>query len=151
MPGGRSRAVPAAACIAVLLACLVGCGGGADHSGSAVGSSRPASPGAGAPSPETVAKARCPADAGGGCRSATGQILYVERNDPDGDGDAHFVILDRQGITFRGLTSIDVRAGLRPNPLPGPGDLVSAAGPVQTGSFGQDQIHALVLHVGSPD
>jgi hypothetical protein len=77
-----------------------------------------------------------------------GRILYVERNDPDGDGDAHFVVLDPQGITFRGLTSIDVRAGLRPHLLPGPGDLVSAAGPVQTGSFGQSQIHAIELHVG---
>ncbi|MGV1048025.1 MAG: hypothetical protein ACOYD4_05810, partial [Solirubrobacterales bacterium] len=112
---------------------------------------RPPSRAAGAVTPETVVAARCPAGSGGGCRSAEGRILYVERNDPDGDGDAHFVILDPQGITFRGLTSIDVRAGLRPHPLPGPGDLVSAAGPVQTGSFGQDQIHALVLHVGSRD
>ena len=76
-----------------------------------------------------------------------GRIVYVERVDPDGDGDAHFVIRDPQGITLPGLTAIDVRAGLRPRPLPGPGDLISAAGPVQTGSYGQDQIHALELHV----
>ncbi len=81
------------------------------------------------------------------CASAEGRILYVERVDPDGDGDAHFVILDRQGITLPGLTAIDVRRGLRPDPLPGPGDLISAAGPVQTGSFGQSQIHALEFHV----
>ena len=71
----------------------------------------------------------------------------MERVDPDGDGDAHFVIVDPQGITVPGATAIDVRAGLRPNPLPGVGDLVSAAGPVQTGSYGQSQIHALELHV----
>ena len=40
---------------------------------------------------------------------------------------------------------IDVAVDLRPHPLPGPGDAVSAAGPVQTGSYGQSQIHALVL------
>jgi hypothetical protein len=97
---------------------------------------------------QTVERARCP-DGVAGCRSATGRIVYVERVDPDGDGDAHFVIVDpRGGITVRDLTAIDVRRDLRPHPLPGPGDLVSAAGPVQTGSYGQRQIHALVLNVG---
>jgi hypothetical protein len=81
------------------------------------------------------------------CRTTKGRIVYVERVDPDGDGDAHFVIVDPQGITLPGLTAIDVRKGLRPHPLPGPGDLISAAGPVQTGSYGQSQIHALELHV----
>ena len=81
------------------------------------------------------------------CRSTEGRIVYVERIDPDGDGDAHFVVIDPQGITLPGLTAIDVRKGLRPHPLPGPGDLISAAGPVQTGSFGESQIHALELHV----
>jgi hypothetical protein len=76
-----------------------------------------------------------------------GRIVYVERVDPDGDGDAHFVIRDLQGITLPGLTAIDVRAGLRPHPPPGPDELISAAGPVQTGSYGQRQIHALELHV----
>lgn len=90
--------------------------------------------------------AQCPADVSK-CREAEGRIVYVERVDPDGDGDAHFVIVDPQGITLPGLTAIDVRKGLRPHPLPGPGDLISVAGPVQTGSYGQRQIHALELHV----
>jgi hypothetical protein len=84
-----------------------------------------------------------------GCRSTEGRIVYVERVDPDGDGDAHFVVIDSQGITLPGLTAIDVRKGLRPHPLPEPGDLISAAGPVETGSYGQSQIHALELHVAS--
>lgn len=96
---------------------------------------------------ETVEPSRCPADRPG-CRSADGRIVYVERVDPDGDGDAHFVIVDSQGITLPGLTAIDVRKGLRPHPLPGVGDLISTAGPVETGSYGQSQIHALELHVG---
>lgn len=97
---------------------------------------------------EVVTPSHCPAEMHG-CRTTEGRIVYVERVDPDGDGDAHFVILDPQGITLPGLTSIDVGRGLRPDPLPGAGALISAAGPVQTGSLGQSQIHALELHVAS--
>lgn len=99
------------------------------------------------PEVERVSPSHCPAGRPA-CRETVGRIVYVERVDGDGDGDAHFVIRDPQGITLPGLTAIDVRKGLRPQPLPGPGDLVSAAGPVQTGSYGQHQIHALELHVG---
>jgi hypothetical protein len=42
---------------------------------------------------------------------------------------------------------IDVSAELRPDPLPGPGDRISAAGPVYTGSYGQRQIEADVVNV----
>ncbi|MDQ3725474.1 MAG: hypothetical protein M3335_06250 [Actinomycetota bacterium] len=99
-----------------------------------------------APAPAGPIPARCPSGVPE-CREATGRIAYVERVDPDGDGDAHFVIVDPQSITLPGLTAIDVRKGLRPQPLPGPGDVISAAGPVQTGSYGQRQIHALELNV----
>jgi hypothetical protein len=95
---------------------------------------------------ERVARSRCDPSLPS-CRTTEGRIVYVERVDPDGDGDAHFVVIDPQGITLPELTAIDVRKGLRPHPLPGPGDLISAAGPVQTGSYGQSQIHALELHV----
>ncbi|MGH2975134.1 MAG: hypothetical protein ACRDLL_09760 [Solirubrobacterales bacterium] len=93
-----------------------------------------------------VAVSKCPAGLHG-CRNAAGRIVYVEGVDPDGDGDAHFVVLDAQGITLPGLTAIDVRAGLRPRPLPGVGGLLSAAGPLQTGSYGESEIHALEVHV----
>jgi|SRR6187551_2477999 len=98
------------------------------------------------PAADTVVPSHCPSGLPS-CRTTEGRVAYVEQVDPDGDGDAHFVVVDPQGITLPGLTAIDVRKGLRPHPLPGPGDLVSAAGPVQTGSFGQSQIHALELHV----
>jgi hypothetical protein len=91
-------------------------------------------------------RARCPADLGN-CRTASGRIVYVERVDPDGDGDAHFVLSSRQSITLPGLTVIDVKRSLRPRPLPGPGDRISAAGPVYRGSYGQKQIEAVELHV----
>lgn len=90
--------------------------------------------------------AHCPPELSN-CATASGEIIYVERVDPDGDGDAHFVLDSRQSITLRGLSVIDVRKSLRPHPLPGPGDRMSAAGPVYRGSFGQKQIEAIELHV----
>ncbi len=133
---------------AALLCVISGCGGDGDAMSSA-------SPEAGggsasrndeAPAAKTVTPSHCPAGLPD-CRTTEGRIVYVERVDPDGDGDTHFVIADPQGITLRGLTAIDVRKGLRPEPLPGIGELISAAGPVQTGSYGQSQIHAIELHV----
>jgi hypothetical protein len=81
------------------------------------------------------------------CRDAEGRVVYVEADDPDGDGEAHFVILDSQGITLPGLTAIAVPRRLRPRSLPGPGDLLSVAGRVQAGSHGEDEIEALEIHV----
>jgi hypothetical protein len=105
-----------------------------------------------APPPEEVEEesppvepAECPPDLAG-CRSASGIVIFVERVDPDGDGDAHFVLDSEEGITAEGLSVIDVRRDLRPDPLPGPGDWVSAAGPVHRGSYGQRQIEAVVVH-----
>ena len=83
----------------------------------------------------------------GQLQTASGHIIYVERVDPDGDGDAHFVLTSRQSITLPGLSVIDVEKSLRPHPLPVPGDRVSAAGPVYRGSYGQRQIQAIELHV----
>ena len=88
----------------------------------------------------------CPHDVAD-CETAGGEIVYVERVDPDGDGDAHFVLLSGDSITAPGLSVIDVRTDLRPDPLPGPGDLLAAAGPVYEGSYGQSQIQAEVIAV----
>jgi hypothetical protein len=90
--------------------------------------------------------ARCPPELSG-CRVASGRILYVERVDPDGDGDAHFVLASRQAITSPGISVIDVRRDLRPKPLPKPGDRLSAAGLIQRGSYGQRQIEAVRVTV----
>jgi hypothetical protein len=91
-------------------------------------------------------RAHCPPDLSN-CKTASGRIIYVERVDPDGDGDAHFVLTSRQSITLRGVSVIDVEKSLRPHPLPVNGDRVSAAGPVYRGSYGQRQIQAIELHV----
>ena len=98
------------------------------------------------PAPERLRHARCPAELGN-CATASGRIIYVERVDPDGDGDAHFVLVSRDSITGPGISVIDVRRDLRPSPLPGPGDWVSAVGPVYQGSYGQHQIEAVRIRV----
>jgi hypothetical protein len=122
--------------VTLALAVTAGCGG-SDPAPQAKPTQTPSPP---------FARARCPAGVVG-CRVASGRIVYVERVDPDGDGDAHFVLASRASITAPGISAIDVRRDLRPKPLPGPGDRVSAAGPVQVGSYGQRQIHALRLNV----
>jgi hypothetical protein len=105
---------------------------------------RPA-PGASAEAPRPrVERARCPS-ATANCAAVTGRVLYVERVDPDGDGDAHYVLAGGN-VTARGVSVIDVGRELRPRRLPRLGELVSAAGPVFTGSYGQRQIEATELH-----
>ncbi|MDQ3644503.1 MAG: hypothetical protein M3356_03210 [Actinomycetota bacterium] len=96
--------------------------------------------------PAPLRSASCPPESIN-CRAARGRIVFVERVDPDGDGDAHFVLASRGGLTAPGITVVDVRRDLRPRPLPGPGDRLSAAGPVYTGSYGQRQIEATEVFV----
>jgi hypothetical protein len=143
-------AAAAAAAIAVLVA-VGGCGGGGGDDPEAFGTAvEPSSTAAEPPRSQAETEALTPSNCPAGmpaCRTAEGRIVFLERVDPDGDGDAHFVIADPQGISLPGITAIDVRRGLRPDPLPGIGERISAAGPVQTGSYGQSQIHAIELHV----
>jgi hypothetical protein len=94
--------------------------------------------------PADVQRARCAAEIPD-CRAVRGRVLYVERVDPDGDGDLHVVVLDGS-VTAPGMSAVDVAADLRPQRDPRVGDRVSAAGPVQRGSYGQSQIHALEFH-----
>jgi hypothetical protein len=85
--------------------------------------------------------ARCPPDLAN-CSEATGRVIAVEAVDPDGDGDAHYVLAGGS-ITAPGLSVVDVPRELRPRRLPRIGDEVTAAGPVYTGSYGQRQIEAI--------
>jgi hypothetical protein len=94
----------------------------------------------------TLKRAQCPRDLRG-CRSAIGRVVLVESVDPDGDGDLHVVLVGRDGITLPGFTAVDVRRGLRPRRDPKVGQLVTAAGQVQRGSYGQRQIHAVSFRV----
>jgi hypothetical protein len=89
--------------------------------------------------------ARCSAGVDG-CARVRGRIVLVERVDPDGDGDLHVVIVGG-GVTAPGLTAVDVAPRLRPRKDPRVGDTATAAGPVQRGSHGQSQIHAIEFDV----
>jgi hypothetical protein len=95
----------------------------------------------------TLKRATCPRDLRG-CRTAIGRVVLVESVDPDGDGDLHVVVVGRDSITAPGFTAVDVRRGLRPRRDPKVGQLVTAAGQVQRGSYGQRQIHAVSFRVG---
>lgn len=97
------------------------------------------------PAPPPPPRVHCPAGIAG-CRAVTGQIVYVERVDPDGDGDLH-VVVAAGSISLPGLTSIDVEKGLRPARDPHIGQRAGGAGPVYRGSYGQRQIQALRFRV----
>jgi len=134
------------ALVSAALACLVlaaGCGGDDEE---VVTREAETSPRArdDAKSPPDLPPPRCPAGVAG-CATASGRVLYVERVDPDGDGDAHFVLAGDDSITGPGISVIDVKRSLRPSPLPRPGDRLSAAGPVRIGSYGQRQIEAVAV------
>jgi hypothetical protein len=133
----RLRGICAAAVVATSLLAAAGCSTDRNPAGPQRAERVPA---------PQLEPAKCPAGASN-CSTASGRILYVERVDPDGDGDAHFVLASREGITGPGISVIDVKKSLRPSPLPGPGDRISAAGPVYRGSYGQRQIEAVELHV----
>lgn len=116
-------------------------------SGPGAGGSGSGSTGSGPGKPKVELEASsCPAELSN-CVVASGRVIYVERVDPDGDGDAHFVTSSSQGVTLPGVTIFDVRAGLRPDPLPAVGDLVGGAGPVYPGSRGQKQIEVIEFNV----
>jgi hypothetical protein len=157
---GRRRAYPeamqpqraAAAFLAAgAIAVLAGCDRGEDPLPASPAQQNRAGAEAVAEPPTRPAPVECPPDPAN-CESAEGVVIALERRDPDGDGDAHLVLADSAGITAPGISVIDIRADLRPRPLPAPGDRVSAAGPVYEGSFGQRQIEAIEVRVArAPD
>jgi len=69
-------------------------------------------------------------------------VIYIESVDADGDGDLHVVATRVRGdaVSGGGLVAFDVNKHLRPKRDPDVGDLVTGAGPVYQGSFGQRQI-----------
>lgn len=146
----KRSAMPSVLRVLPLVVVLAGgCGGGASapapRRASPPAAPAPVLDGHARPALPRLVPARCPAGVAG-CRAVTGRIVFVQRVDPDGDGDLH-VVVAAGGISLPGLTSFDVRTGLRPPTDPVIGDLATAAGPVQRGSFGQRQIHALTFRV----
>ena len=141
-PAARRR-LAVRAPLAAMLALAAGCGGG-DVEPTPRAQTPTATPSA-TPKPRPPAPLRAPRcrPEVPDCARVSGRIVYVERVDPDGDGDAHFVLADTAGVTGTGITVVDVPPNLRPQPLPGVGDHLSAAGPLETGSYGQRQVAAV--------
>jgi hypothetical protein len=136
--------VSAAALVALVLA---GCGSDPAPRAATTPTATPSPTATATPKPRPkVPRAHCPADITG-CKTTRGTVLYVERVDPDGDGDLHVVLEDRRSLSLPGITAVDVAVDLRPQRDPEVGDRVSAAGPLQRGSYGQMQIHAVEFHV----
>jgi hypothetical protein len=132
--------------LVVALVALAGCGGGGQPRAAAPTETPTATP---TPTPRPVRdvrRAHCPPDVAG-CKRTRGSVIYVESVDPDGDGDLHVVLEDPGSLTLPGITVVDVAIDLRPKRDPAVGDRVSAAGPLEKGSYGQSQIHALVFNV----
>ena len=139
------KSPPSLAALA-LAAVIAGCGG-ADHGAPGATTKAESTQAHKGPAPEPKPRpATCPPDLAN-CEVASGRVVYVERVDPDGDGDAHFVLASAEEITGPGISVIDVERELRPHPLPGVGAELSAAGPVLRGSYGQRQIQAVELRV----
>ncbi len=136
----RSKALLLAAGCAVL-ALLAGCGGSEEVTSTPQASTPTTTTGEEEPAPPRPLRAP-PCPPVDNCERASGEIAFVERVDPDGDGDAHFILISSESITAPGISVIDVRVDLRPHPLPVPGDQLAASGPVYEGSFGQQQIQA---------
>jgi hypothetical protein len=137
------RRVPIALLAAALLA---GCGSSPDPPRAATPTPTAEATATATPSPRpaTVTRAQC-APGAANCAAVTGRVVYVEAVDPDGDGDAHYILAGGD-VTAPGISIIDVGVDLRPERLPRLGDLVSAAGPVYPGSHGQRQIEAVEVH-----
>ena len=134
--------------LAAAVLALAGCGGEERTKPEKPAAAKSAKPPPEPPpaTPRWPRRARCAAGAAN-CTSARGTVVFVEAVDPDGDGDAHFVLASATSLSGPGITAIDVKRELRPKPLPRIGDRVSAAGPVYRGSYGQRQIEATELFV----
>lgn len=133
----------------------VGCGGGGDDTTASPATrstvakppTRPEETTPATPSGTSdFAPATCPAGASN-CAVATGRIVFIQSYDPDGDGDAHFVLASSDSITGPGISVLDIRKSLRPHPLPPLGTLVSGSGPVYRGSVNQRQVQVDELKV----
>jgi hypothetical protein len=74
------------------------------------------------------------------CREVDGRVVYIQRVDPDGDGDLHVLLLSRQSVTGPWLTLLKVPDKLRTGMDPGIGRWVRATGHLYTAEHGETSI-----------
>jgi hypothetical protein len=71
------------------------------------------------------------------CVRVRGRIAWIQRHDPDGDGDRHLVLVERGHVR---LVKVPLSAGV--GRLPGIGHVVEATGPTLTGASGRSEVVA---------
>lgn len=89
---------------------------------------------------------RC-TDSGTACRAVSGRVLYVEEQDPDGDGDLHLVLFSRDSLTRRYVSILKLGADDRPADVPGFGAWVGATGRPYRGERGERNLEVERLRV----
>jgi hypothetical protein len=77
------------------------------------------------------------------CQRVRGRLIWAERNDPDGDGDWHLVVVARLRVHV-----VKVLAEIGLHDLPRLGSAVVATGWTMRGSSGRVEIRAEVLRIG---
>jgi hypothetical protein len=96
------------------------------------------------PFEDTAAGApRCELWRGIDCHVVSGRIVYVQRDDPDGDGDVHVVLASRGSVTWPGVSVVKLPASLRGTPDLGVGRWLVASGDTYAGSHGEDIVEAV--------
>lgn len=78
------------------------------------------------------------------CVRVTGRVVWIQKHDPDGDGDRHLVVVSRLRPHIVKLN----RAFPLPH-LPGLGANVAVTGWIEVGAHGRDEIRALTYASGA--
>jgi hypothetical protein len=66
-----------------------------------------------------------------------GRVVWVQRHDPDGDGDRHVFVVSRLHVRI-----VKIRSGVHLERLPSVGSAFSIVGFVKTGGSGHEEIDA---------
>jgi hypothetical protein len=79
------------------------------------------------------------------CARVEGRVVWIQRHDPDGDGDRHLIVVERLHPHI-----VKIPPTLAVPHLPGHGRRVDAVGYVSRGGSGKPEIVAMRLVPGGP-
>jgi hypothetical protein len=74
------------------------------------------------------------------CSRVVGRVIWLQRHDPDGDGDRHWLVLSRFHVRI-----VKLKKEVAVTKLPGVGDQLEATGVTGEGASGHTEINAQVL------